>query len=154
MITIKTGDILQAEEKIIAHQVNCMGAAGGLAAAIFERWPHAENDYYQIVDRCRDAGGVGFALAGFAQLTGQQRDGHIIANLFGQVYPGQDYRPALLRNALEQLAAIAKAGGWSVALPYKISCGICGGDWKEVREIIEDTMKDVDCVLYRKEPMA
>lgn len=151
MITVKTGDLLSARETIIAHQVNCMGAAGGLAAAIFERWPDAENDYYQVIDRCRDAGGVGFALAGTSQLTGRQKDGHIIANLFGQVYPGADYRPMLLKHALEMLATIAKAGGWSVALPYKLSCGICGGDWNEVQDIIHETMQGVDCVIYKKD---
>ena len=40
---------------------------------------------------------------------------------------------------------------WSVALPYKLSCGICGGDWDEVKDIIERTMYDVACVIYQKE---
>ena len=39
----------------------------------------------------------------------------------------------------------------SVALPYKLSCGICGGDWHEVLLMIQDTMTGVDCVIYRRE---
>ena len=151
MVKIKTGDLLQAEETIIAHQVNCCGAAGGLAAAVFEKWPDAMNDYYQIIDRCHDAGGQGWSLLGMAQPTGMQKDGHIIVNLYGQYYPGEDYRPKSLRSALAQLAYAAREEGWSVALPYKLSCGICGGDWNEVQQIIEDTMKDVNCTIYQRE---
>lgn len=151
MVRVKTGDLLNATEKIIGHQVNCCGAAGGLAAAVFEKYHDAENDYYQVIDRVQSAGGVGYALLGTTMLTGQQRDGHIVANIFGQLYPGADYRPDNLRDALEMLARCAKAGGWSVALPWRLSCGICGGDWTEVQQIIEETMKDVECVIYRRE---
>jgi len=151
MITIKTGDLLQATETIIGHQVNCCGAAGGLAAAVFRKYHDAENDYDQVIGRLYSAGGVGYSLLGTTMLTGQQRDGHIIANIFGQLYPGADYRPGALRKALEMLASCAKAGGWSVALPWRLSCGICGGDWTEVQKIIEETMEGVDCVIYRRE---
>lgn len=150
MITIKTGDLLHATETIIGHQVNCCGAAGGLAAAVFRKYHDAENDYDQAISRVQSVG-VGYTLLGTTMLTGQQRDGHIIANIFGQFYPGADYRPADLRNALEMLASCAKAGGWSVALPWRLSCGICGGDWDEVLQIIEETMEGVHCVIYQRE---
>lgn len=146
MITIKTGDLLQAEEKIIGHQVNCHGAAGGLAAAVFRKYPYAKSDYNQLVERVS-----GGALLGKTQLTGTQPDGHIIANIFGQFYPGADYRPEELRSALEMLADLAKKLDASVALPWRLSCGICGGDWNEVYEIIETTMAGVDCKIYRRE---
>ena len=146
MITIKKGDLLKAEEKVIAHQVNCHGAAGGLAGVIFRKYRAAENDYMQLIERVKPK-----ALLGMAQITGQQRDGHIICNLFGQFYPGADYRPDRLETALEQLGNSARIMGWSVALPYKLSCGICGGDWNEVLQIIERTMEGVDCVIYKKE---
>lgn len=149
MITIKEGNLLNAAETIIGHQVNCCGAAGGLAALIFSAYPDAENDYYQVTDRLLTMD-QGKGLLGIAQFTGQQKDGHIIANLYGQLYPGQDYRPAALEEALRNLAAFAKATGKSVALPYKLSCGICGGDWTEVQQIIERTMEGVDCAIYRR----
>ena len=116
MITIKKGDLLQATEKVIAHQVNCHGVAGGLAAAVFDRYPDAENDYMQMVHRANP-----WSLLGMSQLTGQQKDGHIICNLFGQYQPGADYRPDALETALENLATTARVMGWSVALPWRIS---------------------------------
>lgn len=146
MINIKKGDLLEATETIIAHQVNCHGVAGGLAAAVFDKYPDAENDYMQMVNRTNP-----WQLLGWMQLTGQQKDGHIIANLFGQYHPGADYRPNELKKALSQLGSLAKALGKSVALPYKLSCGICGGDWSEVQQIIERTMVGVDCVIYQRE---
>ena len=97
MITIKNGDLLRAEEKVIAHQVNCFGAAGGLAAAVFRKYRRAEDDYMQLIDRCQPK-----ALLGMAQLTGEQ-NGHIICNLFGQYHPGADYRPDRLNKPSEYI---------------------------------------------------
>lgn len=152
-ITFKKGNLLSAKEKVIAHQVNCFGVAGGLAGAIFRKFPAAENDYMQVVERVKKKSGNTKALLGMAQFTGEQRDRsrHIICNLFGQYEPGADYNPQRLEQALEQLGNTARIMGWSVALPWRLSCGICGGDWDEVQAIIERTMHDVDCVIYQKE---
>lgn len=148
MITHKKGNLLSAKEKVIAHQVNCFGAAAGLAAAIFRKWPTAESDYQQLVKRVPAK-----SLLGMAQFTGEQKDRarHIICNLYGQFNPGADYNPKRLEQALEMLGNTARIMNWSVALPYKLSCGICGGDWDEVLQIIERTMEGVDCVIYQKE---
>lgn len=146
MITHKKGNLLNAKEKVIAHQVNCFGAAAGLAGAIFRKWPTAERDYQQLIKRCQPK-----ALLGMSQLTGEQRDGHIICNLFGQFHPGADYNPQRLEQALTMLGNCARIMNWSVALPYRLSCGIAGGDWDEVLQIIERTMDGVDCVIYQKE---
>lgn len=146
MITYKKGDLLKATETVIGHQVNCHGVAGGLAAVIFDKYSAAHYDYWQMTQRAEP-----WRLLGMAQVTGQQHDGHIICNLYGQYQPGADYRPDALEMALEQLGDMARRLGWSVALPYKISCGICGGDWDEVQQIIERTMVDVDCVIYQRD---
>lgn len=146
MITIKTGDLLKAEEKVIAHQVNCFGVAGGLAYHVFIKWPDAGSDYMQLVRRANP-----WSILGVAQPTGQHKDGHIICNLYGQYEPGADYRPQALEKALATLGQLARNMGWSVALPYKLSCGICGGDWDEVLQIIERTMDGVECVIYQRE---
>ena len=147
MVTIKKGDLLNATEKVIAHQVNCFGVVGGLAADIFAKWSDAKNDYNQLIERIPNAS----VLLGMPQLTGQQKDGHIIVNLYGQFTPGKDYNPTALERALTCLGGIARQAGWSVALPYKLSCGICGGKWDEVLEIIETAMEGVDCTIYQRE---
>lgn len=149
MIAIKKGDLLHATEDIIAHQVNCFGTSGGLAAAVFRRWPAASGDYHQITDRLQ-ATAQQMSMLGHAQLSGQQPDGKIIANLYGQYFPGQDFRPGMLERAMGELADFARATGRSVAMPYGISCGICGGDLGIVRGIIERTMDGVAVTLYKK----
>ena len=148
MITHKKGNLLSAKEKVIAHQVNCFGAAAGLAGAIFRKWPAAEQDYQQLIKRVPPK-----ALLGMAQFTGEQRDRarHVICNLFGQYEPGPAYNSQRLEQALEMLGNTARIMKWSVALPYKLSCGIAGGDWDEVLEIIERPRDGVDCVIYQKE---
>lgn len=150
MIHTVTGDLLEAKEDMIAHQVNCFGVAGGLAAAVFERYPDAKNDYFQVIDRLME-GDRTISLLGTAQFTGQQADGKIIVNLFGQYYPGPDYRPAYLRDALRTLGNVARALGKTVALPHHLSCGICGGDWDEVLRIIAEELEGVEVTLYQLE---
>lgn len=146
MVKFKTGDLLKATETVIAHQVNCYGVAGGLAYHVFDKYPDAHNDYVRLVQQANP-----LRLLGTAQPTSIQEDGHIIYNLFGQCMPGADYRPEALEKALGMLAERTRAMGWSVALPYKISCGIAGGDWNEVLQIIERTMEGVYCVIYQRE---
>ena len=144
MITHKNGNILNAKETIIAHQVNCIGFAGGLAGDIFYKYPVAEDDYLQICSRLSEN------ALGMCQLTGSQYDGHIIANLFGQKYPGKDTRPEALRQALHMLSEAAQALKCDVALPWHIGCGIGGGDWDEILAMIEEEMKDVNVSIYRR----
>lgn len=148
MITIKNGDLLQATEDIIAHQVNCHGVAGGLAQAVFTAWPEASREYHTMVDGKRRRGAQMDLLG--SVLLGAQSDGKTIANLFGQYWPGADYRPDMLHRCLEQLAEAAKILKKSVAIPYGLSCGIAGGDWRQVYRMIEETMEGVEVTIYRK----
>ena len=148
MITIKNGDLLHATEDIIAHQVNCHGIAGGLALAVFDAWPEAGKAYDKSVRAARRRASQ-IDLLGSISLV-PQPDGKSIANLFGQYWPGADYRPDILRRCLELLSEDAKILGKSVAIPYGLSCGICGGDWRQVYNMIEETMEGVQVTLYRK----
>lgn len=148
MIRIVSGDLFNCKEDIIAHQVNCKGVAGGLAGVLFKRYPEAFIEYKQLLRSARDDS----ELLGRTFLTDpQDEDGKIIGNMFGQYNPGADYRPEAMYSALKECAELAETHGYSVALPYKISCGICGGDWDEVLALIERSMKNVRCTIYKKE---
>ncbi|EGL17721.1 hypothetical protein HMPREF9413_4472 [Paenibacillus sp. HGF7] len=39
----------------------------------------------------------------------------------------------------------------SIALPYNIGCGLAGGDWDIVEQIIEEVFIDYDVTLYKFE---
>ena len=148
MVVIKKGDLFDATENIICHQVNCFGGAGGLAFDMFERYPEAADEYYKSIDTYRGATNT-IDLLGKAQIV-KCSDGRYVANVFGQYYPGMDYRPEMLSVALSIVAEFAKDNKLTVAVPYKLSCGICGGDWDEVSRIIEEEFNGVECVIYKR----
>lgn len=146
MIIEMEGDLLEVKNEIILHQVNCAGVAGGLAGAIFTRNPGAYEKYRTLIEQEADDTGVAAHLAGRCFFTVSDDGKQLIGNLFGQVYPGKDYRPDALRSALKVAADYAVQTRKTVALPDHLSCGICGGNWNEVLGIIYETMKDVEYV--------
>lgn len=141
---------------VICHQVNCLGVMGaGIAKQIKSKFPEAFNIYYSA---CRMGGKK---MLGECQLT--ESRGRIIANLFGEYsftesiapYPENrhtDYDA--LRNSLIQLKKWSHNQGndtkVSLGVPYKIGCGLAGGDWEGVvypmlKELFEN---DDGIVLY------
>ena len=49
MIVIKQGDLLEAEEDILAHQVNVDGImGGGVASQISNKYPKSKEEYIKI----------------------------------------------------------------------------------------------------------
>jgi O-acetyl-ADP-ribose deacetylase (regulator of RNase III) len=145
-VTIVHGDLLQAKENIIGHQVNCMGVMGsGVAKQIRAQYPKAYEEYRLT------ARGIEKFLLGTCQLVKVGEDKYI-ANLFGQDKYGKvgvftEY--AALGFSLENLAEISRRRNLSVALPYKIGCDRGGGDWTVVFNMIEDIFEDTDVVLYK-----
>lgn len=140
MVVFKTGNILDAKEKIIAHPVNCAGNVEGITAAVFEKWPDSANDYYQLTARLNKT-----MLLGMAHLTGEQKDGHIICSMYCEAFPGE-YNQKALEDSLYMLVEYAKYTNRSVALPYSTAYG----PWEDVIYIIERIMENVDCVIYKE----
>jgi len=148
MIRIVEGDILQAPENIICHQVNCQGVMGsGLAKQIRARYPTVYNYYKDLCkknDPDKQLGAVLFMEFG----------DKVIANIFGQVNYGRsgvftDYeglRKGFL-SVLYEATEIYK--NYTIAIPYKIGCGLAGGDWEIVYQMIEEIFKDYEVTLYK-----
>ena len=148
MLQYKDGDILEAEEKIICHQTNCLGIMGaGLALQIARKYPEVDRKYR---DFCIDYGEWNFL--GQTQLV-NTHDDKIIANCFGQKRPGfgkqTDYKA--LRTCLKAVEEFANQNKFSVAIPYKIGCGLAGGDWNIVEKIIKDIfeMSPIQATIYK-----
>jgi len=155
MIKIVEGDILEAKEDIIAHQTNCMGVMGsGLAKQIKKKYPKVYENYCHI---CQEALQKRENLLGkiiWGVLTG---DDKIIANLCGQYKYGRDkqhtHYPALysalrhLYNAVTSPDSTLK--DMTIAIPYGIGCGLGGGDWNLVYEMIEEVFQDYDVAIYK-----
>lgn len=156
MIEIVSGDLLQAKEKYIVHQCNCLTKhAAGIAKAIFDAFPHA-NTY---ADREEPD------VMGSIKILGNGEDQRYVINMFAQYYPGKPKYPnsekdgtltrehcfhqCLLRVAkIEQLE--------SVAFPWKIGCNLGGGDWEHYLATIHNFAKYLEkkqgahVVIYRR----
>lgn len=135
-IEIIEGDILEAKEKYIVHQCNCVSnKSAGLAKFIFEKFPYS--DVY--TNRTEPD------VPGTIKISGDGIKNRFIINMFGQYYPGKpksssnikdDYnaRSDYFLNCLKQMKYIQDIE--SIAFPYYIGCGLAGGKWKNYNSMI------------------
>lgn len=155
-VIVKNGNLLDATEKYIGHQVNCRGVMGaGVAKAIKEKYRDVYESYRCLCQK-RD---ISTPLLGSAQFIFTENE-KVIFNLFGQDDIGGRIRRtnyAALINAVNQalekisITNVANKEKESLALPYGIGCGLGGGDWEIVYLLLLDAsnMYNVDIILYK-----
>ena len=145
MITYHNGDILKSGADVICHQVNCQGVmGGGLAKQIRQRWPNVYESYLQYITFERMIGGLEL---GSNWLVSINDDGKypLIVNMFAQYEFGKDKQYtdyAAFKLCCENLYVDFKEMKPIIAFPYKIGCGLAGGDWSVVRGIIKEVFAD------------
>lgn len=152
MIKLVNGNLLDAVEDIIGHQVNCQGAMkSGVAKQLRDKYPEVYKEYKRLL-----AYGNPISKLGFCQLVSVY-DGKLIANLFGQLTYGyvegvQYTSYAGLKMSLYRLKNDSM-GLLDIALPYKIGCMRGGGDWDGVvYPMLEEIFGDTDLLtLYKLE---
>lgn len=132
------GDLLDCNSKYIIHQCNCVtktGHAAGIAASIFDKFEYA-NVYIKKYN----------SQPGTIEIRGNGVDQRFVVAFYSQYYPGSPMYPnstldgyevrfQYFRNCLIELMKIPNLE--SVAFPYKIGCGIAGGDWDRYNNIIK-----------------
>jgi O-acetyl-ADP-ribose deacetylase (regulator of RNase III) len=158
MIEIVTGDLLEAKEKYILHQTNCIsnGGAAGIARAIFDKYPYA--DCYSSRTQT--------SIPGTIDICGNGADQRFIVNLHGQYYPGRAQYPL---SSLDGLAAREKyfyrgllrvaqlPNLESIGLNWRIGCGIAGGSWEHYLGTITNFANHVEetqgakVIIYRRD---
>lgn len=135
MIREVQGDLLKQPVDIIAHQTNCVGAMGAGIAKQIKTQLLSISEYKKYTDICQQKG---------AELMGQTQllyaaDGRIIANCFGENIPSKDKRDTDYNALLHSLARVrnyAAKNNLTVGLPGLMGCGLAGGDWNIVRDMI------------------
>jgi len=138
-------DILKIQEGIVCHQVNCMGAAGGLAGAIFRKYPAAQQEYKITVQSFVED----WLPLGTVNLVNID-DKLFVANLFAQYEYGTESRKTeygTFRMCLRDLVGAArflKKIPKTIYFPYGIGCGLGGGNWEIIRGIIKYELVDYD----------
>ena len=155
MIKIIEGDILNAKEDIICHQANTMGVMGsGLAKQIKNKYPKVYENYHYI---CQQALNRKESLLGQVIWGVLTSDGKIIGNLCGQNKYGRDKQYTSYDALKKALTVVYKSvtspnsvlKDMTIAIPYKIGCGLGGGDWNIVYEMIEEIFKEYDVTIYK-----
>lgn len=141
MLKTITGDLIQAKEKYIVHQVNAVSHfAAGIAATIFEKFPYS-NVYASRMEEDKP---------GDIIICGNGKDERFVVNLVGQFYPGGPSESPIDNEKIRRdyfykgLLRLAKINNLeSVAFPYRVGCGIAGGDWHIYQKNIENFAKFV-----------
>jgi O-acetyl-ADP-ribose deacetylase (regulator of RNase III) len=131
------GDLLDIKQGILVHQVNCQGVMGaGIALSIRSRWPIVYDEYRRFCNSMTPN-----TLLGRIQLV-QVADGLMVYNLFGQLNYGRGLETnyKMVECALADLAN--QRSKMPVYFPYKIGCGLAGGDWDKYLAIIGKHVPD------------
>lgn len=144
MITIIDKNILDVEAGIICHQTNCIGAFGGLAGAIGRKWPIVYREYQRRIIHIEPNN---WKLLGEAQEI-QVSPTLSVYNLFGQYDVGIDSRKTEYSALIQAFASLAKEANRDVYIPYKLGCGLGGGNWNIVSDIIEQAFSYAESDVY------
>jgi O-acetyl-ADP-ribose deacetylase (regulator of RNase III) len=149
MIKCKEGNILNFAEDCIAHGCNCQKTMGsGVARALRDKWP----EIYRADETFPFSALNKLGKFSEAKLS----NGKTCFNIYSQLdyrgrYEGRtDLDYVALEKGLESVFRTMKARGLkSIALP-RIGCGLAGGNWTIVSEMIE-RMSDnfeIDAIIY------
>jgi O-acetyl-ADP-ribose deacetylase (regulator of RNase III) len=159
MITYKIGDLLKdSSAMFLLHQVNCMGImGGGIAYQIKLQNPQVNRDYIYLCNGQKEIG----ELLGNVQILPvddfYSLKPQYIVNCFGQKkvssitkmtsYDALDECFIAVKNYCE----VHYPEGCVIGLPYKIGCGLGGGDWEIVEAIIRKNFaqsKSIDVEIW------
>lgn len=130
------GNILAIERGLIMHQVNCVGATGGLAGALRRKWPRAFIPYFSACQG--SASGTCVIAEGAPDL--------FIAHIFGQLQPGPCTDLALVDSALDSPALKALAATVPHYAPYLMGCGLGGGRWETYLPLLEKHLPELTII--------
>ena len=137
MIRVIQKDLFLSSAKILVHQVNTEGVMGaGIAKTIKEKYPIVFQKYKTICQRFTVE-----ELLGKVQLvdTGEKKICNLFAESLNRKIEGNrrtDYDS--FRNGLHSLFSKLEPNT-TIAMPYNIGCGLGGGDWKSIFQIIKET---------------
>ncbi|AMR46943.1 macro domain-containing protein [Bacillus mojavensis] len=156
MIRIVKGNILDASEDIIVQQVNCKGVMGaGLAKAILSKYPNVKKEYQSFRNFNLNKGLTDKDLLGLVNYV-RVSDVKVIANVFGQVNIKKNRfdktvytKTEALTRGLKEVKELSKQLNKSVAIPYGIGCGLAGGDWNIISELIDSIFSDYKVTIYK-----
>ena len=144
MITEVKADLLEFPVQAIFHCANCFNVmGGGVAKSIKTKYPEAfQADSETVCGSKAKLGKFSFA---------QTEDAKLIYNLYGQYKFGAGRQ--INYEALYQAIEAAKLHSSellvkTIGVPYRMGCGLAGGNWGIVYAMLEAAFKDSSQDLY------
>lgn len=159
MLYYKDGDLLESDCTTILHQANSFSVMGaGIAKAIADKYPEA-HEADASLERSPEEKYGDFTCA----IIGSGRSKVTVGNLYGQYGTGKvdekemKERMFMLDKALNQFLLSAKnelkdlIDLKKVGVPHGMGCGLAGGDWSIVKDILEraSLKHEVDIYIYK-----
>ena len=144
----KIGNILDVKQGLIVHQVNAQGVMGsGIALLLRNKWPAVWEEYHKVVKQNQPDKGLSYM--GHVIYV-QVEPGLWVANVVGQQFYGSagNYTSyEALEMAFHSINNFASNNELDVHYPL-IGCGLAGGDWTRVSQIISDRLGTIDHMLW------
>lgn len=142
MIKTVIGDILtpvdepEKEMVLVCHQVNCMGVMGaGLAKQIKDKHPEVFDIY---LEKCNAFGS--YNLGDVQLCSCLENGGYMVANIFAQEGYGKKGRFTDYNALIKALSSLRQLDNTIIRIPYKMGCGLGGGDWETVMKLINSEL--------------
>lgn len=146
------GDLLASNERLIVHGCNARGVyASGFAGAVRKTHPWAYEEYMRVHNEFKHVLGT---------INWAQQDGMTIGNAITQANYGRDGKQYVSYEAIRSIMHVInnaaregipygefRHGFERIAMP-KIGAKLGGGDWDIIAGIIEETLVDVQPVVY------
>lgn len=143
MIYEVNGDLLNSDYEIFCHQVNCQDImGGGLAKQVKIRYPEVYRAYHERNHKY--LGAIDWVPT---------KDNRTCVNMYAQEYYGHGARFTDYIAFAECLIEIENyvctlPKEWKIAFPYKIGCGLGGGDWTVISALITDFSSHIKQDVY------
>lgn len=154
MVQIIEQDLLTFDCDVFCHQVNCQGKMrSGIAKLIREKYPKVYTEYKNKCDNAISHKN----LLGHCQMV-EIEPNRYCANLFGQLYYGYDNVRYTDESAVYCMFmnlydwcnyAIYEFENYKrikLGIPYKIGCGLGGGNWDNILRIINEIFNKSDVI--------
>lgn len=149
MIEYKNGDILREDVEAIVNTVNCVGIMGrGLALQFKNKFPQNFKEYQlACTNKEVQLGKM------FVHQTGQLINPKYIINFPTKGHWKQNSKIEDISNGLDDLITIIeKYSIKSIAIP-PLGSGLGGLDWNQVKKLIEEKLKNINCTIILFEPL-
>ena len=145
MIKYIKGDLLTTDASVIVHGCNCQGVMGsGVAKQIKEKYPVVYERYMMVYKKYPD-------LLGKIQIVNISENLKIV-NCFTQEFYGKDGTRFIdyyaIQSCMRKLGHFCKVTNINkIAMP-KIGCGLGGGNWNKVEDIIKHELRSTNVLVY------